>query len=73
MAPQWLGLRLPRFGKKATGARFRRRFVQRFCPHHPRRDGLFDKVLVITDDQTVKAHRMGILQRIAALASGIPT
>jgi len=31
----------------------------------------FDKVLVMAEDQAVKENRLGLLQRIAALSSGI--
>jgi glycyl-tRNA synthetase len=31
----------------------------------------FDKVLVMAEDQTVKVNRLGLLQRIAGLSSGI--
>ena len=31
----------------------------------------FDKVLVMADEQSVRENRLGLLQRIAALADGV--
>ena len=42
-----------------------------FLPMIPPIDRFFDNVLVMIDDVTIQENRLGLLQRIAALASGV--
>ncbi len=44
--------------------------LQAFVPHIPVVNTFFDKVLVMAEDARLKANRLGLLQRIAALAKG---
>ncbi len=46
-------------------------FFQVFMPLMPVINQFFDEVLVMAKDPAVKANRLGMLQRIAALANGI--
>jgi glycyl-tRNA synthetase len=46
-------------------------FLNSFVPMIPAVNDFFDKVLVMADDKTVKENRLGLLQRIAALAHGV--
>jgi len=46
-------------------------FLNAFVPMIPAVNAFFDKVLVMAEDVKVKENRLGLLQRIAALASGI--
>ncbi len=46
-------------------------FFQVFMPLMPVINQFFDEVLVMAEDPAVKANRLGMLQRIAALANGI--
>jgi glycyl-tRNA synthetase len=45
-------------------------FLQAFLPMIPVINRFFDTVLVMADDPALRANRLGILQRIAALAEG---
>ncbi len=42
-----------------------------FAPMIPAIHDFFDKVLVMAEDKAVKEKRLGLLQRIAALASSM--
>jgi glycyl-tRNA synthetase len=42
-----------------------------FVPMMPAVNGFFDAVLVMDDDQSIRNNRLGLLQRIAALADGV--
>jgi glycyl-tRNA synthetase len=46
-------------------------FLNAFLPLIPDINRFFDQVLVMTEDQTSQHNRLGILQRIAALAEGV--
>lgn len=46
-------------------------FLNAFLPMIPVINRFFDEVLVMTDDITLQHNRLGLLQRIAALADGI--
>ena len=46
-------------------------FLTAFLPMIPAIDRFFDDVLVMIDDITLQQNRLGLLQRIAALASGV--
>lgn len=46
-------------------------FLNAFVPMIPAVNAFFDKVLVMAEDVKVKENRLGLLQRIAALAGGI--
>jgi glycyl-tRNA synthetase beta subunit len=46
-------------------------FLTSFVPMIPAVTDFFDKVLVMADDKAVKENRLGLLQRIAALAHGV--
>ncbi|MAT44768.1 MAG: glycine--tRNA ligase subunit alpha/beta [Anaerolineaceae bacterium] len=46
-------------------------FFQVFMPLMPVINQFFDEVLVMAEDPAVKANRLGMLQRIAALANGV--
>jgi glycyl-tRNA synthetase len=46
-------------------------FLNAFVPMIPSVTEFFDKVLVMADDKTLKENRLGLLQRIAALANGV--
>jgi glycyl-tRNA synthetase len=45
-------------------------FLNAFVPMIPAVDEFFEKVLVMAEDQKVQQNRLGLLQRIAALAEG---
>jgi glycyl-tRNA synthetase len=45
-------------------------FLNAFLPMIPVVIGFFDGVLVMVDEKTVRSNRLGLLQRISALASG---
>jgi glycyl-tRNA synthetase len=45
-------------------------FLNAFAPMLPAVDEFFDKVLVMAEDKKVQQNRLGLLQRIAALAEG---
>ena len=45
-------------------------FINAFLPLIPVINRFFEAVLVMADDPTVRANRLGLLQRVAALASG---
>jgi glycyl-tRNA synthetase beta subunit len=42
-----------------------------FLPMIPAVDRFFDSVLVMSDDRNLRENRLGMLQRIAALAEGV--
>jgi len=42
-----------------------------FTPMIPAINTFFDKVLVMTEDETLRNNRLGMLQRISALADGV--
>ncbi|UCH59831.1 MAG: glycine--tRNA ligase subunit beta [Anaerolineales bacterium] len=46
-------------------------FLSAFLPLIPAINLFFDKVLVMDNDQTLQKNRLGLLQRIAALADGV--
>ena len=46
-------------------------FLNAFLPMIPAVDRFFDKVLVMAEDQRLRENRLGLLQRIAALAEGV--
>ncbi|MBI3158706.1 MAG: glycine--tRNA ligase subunit beta [Chloroflexi bacterium] len=46
-------------------------FFVAFTPMIPAINTFFDKVLVMAEDETVRANRLGLVQRIAALADGV--
>jgi glycyl-tRNA synthetase len=46
-------------------------FLKAFVPMIPAIDKFFDEVLVMAEDPQVRANRLALLQRIAALADGI--
>ena len=46
-------------------------FLNTFVPMIPAIDKLFEDVLVMDDDKKVRENRLGLLQRIAALADGV--
>jgi glycyl-tRNA synthetase len=46
-------------------------FLNAFIPMIPAIDKFFDDVLVMVEDQAVRANRLGLLQRIKALADGV--
>ena len=46
-------------------------FIQAFKPMIPAVNQFFDAVLVMAEDEKVRANRLGLLQRISALTRGI--
>jgi glycyl-tRNA synthetase len=46
-------------------------FLNAFLPMIPAINAFFDKVLVMAEDKKVRENRLGLLQRIAALSSGV--
>ncbi len=46
-------------------------FLQAFVPMIPAVNAFFEKVMVMAEEQTARENRLGLLQRIAALASGV--
>ena len=46
-------------------------FLGAFLPMIPAVSRFFDKVLVMAEDETLQRNRLGLLQRIAALAGGV--
>jgi glycyl-tRNA synthetase beta subunit len=46
-------------------------FLNAFKPMIPAVDTFFDEVLVMAEDEKVRNNRLGLLQRIAALADGV--
>jgi glycyl-tRNA synthetase len=46
-------------------------FLKAFLPMIPAINTFFDKVLVMVDDEPLRRNRLGLLQRIAALAEGV--
>lgn len=46
-------------------------FFAAFTPLIPAINAFFDAVLVMAEDETVRANRLGLVQRIAALAEGV--
>ena len=46
-------------------------FLNAFLPMIPSVNRFFDQVLVMAEDETLQHNRLGLLQRIAALASGV--
>ena len=46
-------------------------FLNAFVPMIPAVNEFFDKVLVMAEDKALQENRLGLLQRIAALADGI--
>ena len=46
-------------------------FLNAFVPMLPAVNEFFDKVLVMTDKKNIQENRLGLLQRIAALADGV--
>jgi glycyl-tRNA synthetase len=46
-------------------------YLNAFVPMIPAVNKFFDKVLVMADDKALKENRLGLLQRIASLSSGI--
>jgi glycyl-tRNA synthetase len=45
--------------------------MQAFLPAMPIINRFFDSVLVMAEDQTVRANRLGLLQKVSALAKGV--
>jgi glycyl-tRNA synthetase beta subunit len=45
-------------------------FLNAFVPMIPAINGFFDRVLVMAEDPSLRQNRLGLLQRIAALAHG---
>jgi glycyl-tRNA synthetase beta subunit len=46
-------------------------FLAAFEPMIPAIDRFFDEVLVMAEDESVRRNRLGLLQRITALADGV--
>ena len=46
-------------------------FLNAFTPLMNKIDNFFDQVLVMVDDERVRENRLGLLQRIGALANGV--
>ncbi len=46
-------------------------FLHAFLPLIPAINRFFDQVLVMTEDETLQRNRLGLLQRISALANGV--
>jgi glycyl-tRNA synthetase len=46
-------------------------FLNAFVPMIPAVNAFFDKVLVMAEDKKLRENRLGLLQRIAALAGGV--
>jgi glycyl-tRNA synthetase beta subunit len=46
-------------------------FLNAFTPLMPEIDKFFDQVLVMVEDERVRENRLGLLQRISALANGV--
>jgi glycyl-tRNA synthetase len=46
-------------------------FMKAFTPMIPAIDAFFENVLVMAEDEKVRQNRLGLLQRIAALADGV--
>ncbi|HNB51571.1 MAG TPA: hypothetical protein PK530_06490, partial [Anaerolineales bacterium] len=46
-------------------------FLNTFLPMQDAVNRFFDSVLVMAEDQTLRNNRLGLLQRIAALANGV--
>jgi glycyl-tRNA synthetase len=46
-------------------------FLNAFVPMIPAVDTFFEQVLVMAEEQEVRQNRLGLLQRIAALAEGV--
>jgi glycyl-tRNA synthetase len=46
-------------------------FLTAFLPMIPAINRFFDEVLVMVDEEAVQHNRLGLLQRIAALANGV--
>ena len=46
-------------------------YLNAFLPMIPAVDRFFDAVLVMSEDRSLRENRLGILQRIAALAEGV--
>ncbi len=46
-------------------------FLEAFLPMIPAVNRFFDKVLVMAEDEALQRNRLGLLQRIAALAGGV--
>jgi glycyl-tRNA synthetase beta subunit len=46
-------------------------FLNAFLPMTPAITRFFDAVLVMAEDQRLRRNRLGLLQRIAALAGGV--
>jgi glycyl-tRNA synthetase len=46
-------------------------FLSAFLPMIPTIDSFFDTVLVMTEDQTLRQNRLGLLQAITALTDGV--
>jgi glycyl-tRNA synthetase len=46
-------------------------FLKAFMPMVPVISAFFEEVLVMAEDETLKRNRLGLLQRIAALADGV--
>ena len=46
-------------------------FLTAFAPLIPQIDKFFDQVLVMVEDEQVRENRLGLLQRISAMADGV--
>jgi glycyl-tRNA synthetase beta subunit len=46
-------------------------FLNAFVPMIPAVNAFFDKVLVMAEDKKLQENRLGLLQRIAALANSV--
>ncbi len=46
-------------------------FLNAFTPMIPEINQFFDQVLVMVDDESIRRNRLGILQRVSALADGV--
>ncbi len=46
-------------------------FLEAFLPMMPAVNRFFEQVLVMAEDEALQRNRLGLLQRIAALAGGV--
>jgi glycyl-tRNA synthetase len=57
--------------KKMNGSKLVDEFLAAFLPMVPIINQFFDEVLVMDEDQALRENRLGLLQRISALSSGV--
>ncbi|MEA5079017.1 MAG: DALR anticodon-binding domain-containing protein, partial [Anaerolineaceae bacterium] len=62
---------IERIEKTARAAGSVEDLMQAFVPAIPAINNFFDAVLVMAEDTTVRANRLGLLQRVAGLAKGV--